>query len=247
MEPNEFLNEDEKLRDRNKAKLFKTILIIIAVVFLAILAIDLIPKAGSDLSAVNSFEDSFDKFDQNNFISINSLTGDSADIPQIIDGSLCLLTDNSGKAPVVLSRPVKLDGEIYFKRTCMISLDKGYAGYLKIIWVKDSTDENYTFLSMVEYNDYGEDLMGKSGYFTLLDKDQKSIATVPFIKDEKFTEEINYESKTGKLTYTINGQSYDLDAPSLSGGYVFVIMQTVSGISSGNFSVDEILISNGVS
>lgn len=247
MNQNEFLSEEESLNGHKKAKLIRAILIIIAVVVFVILAIDMfVPKEGSDLSAVDSFADNFDKFDQRNFISINSLTGNSAGVPQIIDGSLCLLTDDKGKAPVVLSRPVILDNEVDFKRVCTIGDDSGYAGYLKIIWVKNSTDENYTFLSMIEYNDYGKDLMGETGYFTLLDKEQKSVAKVPFIKNEKFTEEIKYIAATGKLIYTLNGQSYDLNAPVLSGGYIFVIMQTVSGIYSGNFLVDEISISNGV-
>lgn len=242
-----FLNEEEKLNDHKKVKFFKAILIIIAVVIFAILAIDmLVPKEGSDLGAVNSFADNFDKFDQKNFISINSLTGNSADVPQIINSSLCLLTDDNGKAPVILSRPVILNQEIDFKRVSTINADNGYAGYLKIIWVKNSSDENYTFLSMIEYNDYGKDLMSQTGYFTLLDNDQKSIAKVPFIKDEKFMEEIKYTAQTGKLTYTLNGQSYDLNAPALNGGYIFVIMQTVSGAYSGNFLVDQISISNGV-
>lgn len=238
--------EEKQPKKRLSAKtVIAGVLIIAFMVVLAVVLENITGAEQTSLQATERFVDEFSEFSNENFLSINSITGKpTSDVPAIINGQLVLFADDYSRAPVVLSRPVIMKDELVFERDSFINAPNGYAGYLKMLWVSGSGDEDPYLLLSIEYNDRGE-LSGKKGHFTLLSKAQSNIEKeYDFIENAAFEEKIVYDQIKNKITYSLNGEEHTYNAPVLKGGYVYFIMQTVSESLTGDFLINRIEVSS---
>ncbi len=207
---------------------------------------------------IKKMRDDFDSIDKNQWYAGEWLTHHLIrDKISVVDGVVSLAVNQNDKAPYLLSKPFELGDYDIIKIKRRVKLHYGSDYFVAGMVVFESDNNNFTpkldsnlpfgdAVVMVEYaHDFGDNTKRPGeDVIRIMAPDWQvndNFELAPIVYDTWFTEELIIDN-SGKITYTVNDQTYQLKSSGINAKYFRIWQHGFGAYTGHNVEIDWIEI-----